>query len=56
MEDEGENPVISGEATQQRATFLQDRVKVLEDHNSKLESYITQLKKVAEMVRKERGS
>ena len=35
---------------QPKATALQGRVKVLEEHNTKLEGYISQLKKVTEMV------
>ena len=48
----GEAPVISAanKPDQDKAAFLQGRVQVLEEHNSKLQGYITQLKTVTETV------
>ena len=43
----GENPVVSATTS---SSALQGRVKVLEDHNSKLENVISELKRVTEPV------
>ena len=48
----GEAPVVSAanEPDPDKAAFLQGRVRVLEEHNSKLQGYISQLKTVTETV------
>ena len=47
----GENPVVSAaNKPTTSSSALQGRVKVLEDHNSKLENVISELKRVTEPV------
>ena len=59
FETDGPSDLIGAESREdillKRNTSLQGRVKVLQQHNSRLENCISQLKLISEMVRKLHG-